>query len=98
MGIETSPFAGAVEINMMSADLRKLSDPQKQLEAAEHIPQESSPESVASHSPRPLPTTGLCSRCQLSISMNRGAESFFLSKKDGMATCGKRAFSTRAKD
>lgn len=77
MGIETSPFAGAVEINMMSADLRKLSDPQKQLEAAEHIPQESSPESVASHSPRPLPTTGLCSRCQLSISMNRGAESFF---------------------
>lgn len=40
MGIETSPFAGAVEINMMSADLRKLSDPQKQLEAAEHIPQE----------------------------------------------------------
>ncbi|MCD9642702.1 hypothetical protein HAX54_029610 [Datura stramonium] len=38
MGIETSPFAGAVEINMMSADLRKLSDPQKELEAAEHIP------------------------------------------------------------
>lgn len=72
MGIETSPFAGAVEINMMSADLRKLSDPQKQLEAAEHIPQESSPESVASHSPRPLPTTGLCERCQLEISMNRG--------------------------
>lgn len=72
MGIETSPFAGAVEINMMSADLRKLSDPQKELEAAEHIPQESSPESVASHSPRPLPTTGLCSRCQLEISIHRG--------------------------
>lgn len=56
MGIETSPFAGAVEKSMMSADLRKLSDPQKELEAAEHFPQESSPESVASHSPRPLPT------------------------------------------
>lgn len=51
-GIETSPFAGAVEKSMMSADLRKLSDPQKELEAAEHFPQESSPESVASHSPR----------------------------------------------
>ncbi|OIT35640.1 hypothetical protein A4A49_57721, partial [Nicotiana attenuata] len=72
MGIETSPFAGAVEINMMSADLRKLSDPQKELAAPEHIPQESSPESMASHSPRPLPTTGLCSRCQLESSMNRG--------------------------
>ncbi|KAF3677609.1 hypothetical protein FXO38_03709 [Capsicum annuum] len=38
MGIETSSFAGAVEINMISANLRKLSDPQKELEAAEHIP------------------------------------------------------------
>ncbi|CAN4119936.1 unnamed protein product [Withania somnifera] len=37
-GIETSPFAGAREINMMSADLRKLSDLRKELEAAEHIP------------------------------------------------------------
>lgn len=91
MGIETSPFAGAVEKSMMSADLRKLSDPQKELEAAEHFPQESSPESVASHSPRPLPTKGLCSRFQVDISMNRGSEGDHLSKKYGMATWGKRA-------
>ncbi|MCD7446294.1 hypothetical protein HAX54_000104, partial [Datura stramonium] len=38
LGIETSPFAGAVEISIMYADLRKLSYPQKELEAVEHIP------------------------------------------------------------
>ncbi|PHU15864.1 Cytochrome c oxidase subunit 3 [Capsicum chinense] len=38
MGIEISSFEGAIEINMISANLRKLSDPQKELEAAEHIP------------------------------------------------------------
>ncbi|WMV46541.1 hypothetical protein MTR67_039926 [Solanum verrucosum] len=31
-------YGSSREINMMSADLRKLYDPQKKLEVAEHIP------------------------------------------------------------